>query len=246
MNFTPPPPSRPTTSGRGRPRRRGFALIVTIVLVAFLVLILVGLATFTRVETQVAANSAELSQARQNALFALNVAVGELQKYAGPDQRATATADIDPASVAAGGGTAKWVGVWGNSANPQTALSSTPARLQWLVSGNERTAFNPASDVSYAAASFGQITTAPAAPAYTPASAVAGLSASSTATSGGLTVGGDRAVLLVGPKSVEFADDNAARSRAVIAPLVDIEVAPENVPGLGSGGGDVAVGRYAW
>lgn len=84
----------PRTPSHSLPRQkqRGFALIVTIVLVAFLVLILLGLATFTRVETQVATNSQSLSQARQNAVFALNIAVGQLQKYAGPDQRITAPA----------------------------------------------------------------------------------------------------------------------------------------------------------
>jgi Type II secretory pathway, component PulK len=85
----------------GFPRRRGFALIVTIVLVAFLVLVLVGLATFTRVETQVAGNSQHLAQARQNALMALNIAVGQLQKHTGPDQRVTATADLQPLATVA-------------------------------------------------------------------------------------------------------------------------------------------------
>ncbi len=49
--FTPPE----------RDARSGFALLVTVVLVAFLVLILVGLATLTRVETQVAGNSQNLA-----------------------------------------------------------------------------------------------------------------------------------------------------------------------------------------
>src|SRR5690606_37451021 len=75
-------------------RQRGFALLITITLVAFLVLILVGLATLTRVETQVAANSQLQTQARQNALMALNIALGQLQKHTGPDQRVTARADI--------------------------------------------------------------------------------------------------------------------------------------------------------
>ncbi len=73
---------------------RGFALLITITLLAFLVLLLVSLASLTRVETQVASNNQSLSQARQNALMALNIALGQLQKYTGPDQRVTATADI--------------------------------------------------------------------------------------------------------------------------------------------------------
>src|SRR5690606_30874147 len=81
-------------------RQRGFALLITITLVAFLVLILVGLATLTRVETQVAANSQLQTQARQNALMALNIALGQLQKPTGTNQRITARADIIlPASV---------------------------------------------------------------------------------------------------------------------------------------------------
>src|SRR5687768_980468 len=89
MNSPTSAPSRPA-----RARREGFALLITITLLAFLVLLLVSLASLTRVETQVAANNQTLSQARQNALFALNVALGQLQKYSGPDQRVTARADI--------------------------------------------------------------------------------------------------------------------------------------------------------
>ncbi len=119
--------------------QRGFALLITITLLAFLVLLLVSLASLTRVETQVASNGQQLSQARQNALSALNIALGQLQKYAGPDQRVTGTADL--AGTSNGGrvgintaptnttsvngtsnglaavqpGTRYWTGIWGNS-----------------------------------------------------------------------------------------------------------------------------------
>ena len=72
----------------------GFALLITVVLTAFLVLILVSMASLVRVETQVASNTQRLQVARQNALFGLQVALGQLQKYAGPDQRVTARADL--------------------------------------------------------------------------------------------------------------------------------------------------------
>ncbi|MEZ0217900.1 MAG: hypothetical protein ACAH89_12260 [Rariglobus sp.] len=94
-------PSAHLTPSPHRSRRGGFALLITITLLAFLVLLLVSLASLTRVETQVASNNQSLAQARQNALFALNVALGQLQKYTGPDQRVTATADI--AASASGG-----------------------------------------------------------------------------------------------------------------------------------------------
>jgi hypothetical protein len=108
-----------------RRRRGGFALLITITLLAFLVLLLVSLASLTRVETQVASNSQHVAKARQNALFALNIALGQLQKSAGPDQRVTAAAEVlsntDPTKK-------KWTGVWDTrSAN----LSNPPV---WLVS----------------------------------------------------------------------------------------------------------------
>ena len=101
---TTPTVSLQKSSGLGVPaegRRRGFALLITITLLAFLVLLLVSLAALTRVETQVADNNQQLAQARQNALMALNIALGQLQKAAGPDQRVTGTADL--ASVDANG-----------------------------------------------------------------------------------------------------------------------------------------------
>jgi hypothetical protein len=100
-------------------RRGGFALLITITLLAFLVLLLVSLASLTRVETQVAANNSQLAQARANALFALNLAVGKLQEYAGPDQRVTARADIQAANT----GNPYWTGVW----DARPVIAATPS-----------------------------------------------------------------------------------------------------------------------
>jgi hypothetical protein len=105
--------------------KRGFALLITITLLAFLVLLLVSLASLTRVETQVAANGQKLAQARQNALMALNIAVGQLQKYAGPDDRVTALSGLAASTT-----NPNITGVWssGNAgAEPD----------MWLVSGSE-------------------------------------------------------------------------------------------------------------
>src|SRR4051812_49838113 len=95
-----------------RTGQRGFALLITITLLAFLVLLLVSLASLTRVETQVANNSQQLAQARQNALMALNIALGQLQKYTGPDQRTTARADLENGAGKTNG---QWTGVYGSS-----------------------------------------------------------------------------------------------------------------------------------
>ena len=155
-------------------RQDGFALLITITLLAFLVLLLVSLATLTRVETQVAANSQQLAQARQNALMALNIALGQLQQAAGPDQRVTARADIlDPLPVLSTTVVKQplWTGVWKtgnagldavNSGTPQrqTSLGSlTPTTAQkvssatWLVSNPTPT--TPVDPTSYAGISTG-------------------------------------------------------------------------------------------
>lgn len=127
-------------------------MLITITLLAFLVLLLVSLASLTRVETQVAANNTQLAQARANALFALNLAVGQLQKYAGPDQAVTARADIDSMNT----GNPAWTGVWdavprdagGNPLVTPTHATApaSGAPKTWLVSGNESngTALTPA------------------------------------------------------------------------------------------------------
>ena len=118
--------------------RGGFALLITVALLAFVVGLLLSLATLTRVETAIAVNTQQAGQARQNACMALQLAVGRLQRFAGPDQRVTARADLLPA----GSGNPYWTGIWDTT-------STSPAPLTWLVSGNEiqPLAFMPADPV---------------------------------------------------------------------------------------------------
>lgn len=237
--FRQPPPRR---------RRSGFALLVTITLVAFLVLILVGLATLTRVETTVADNSRQQAQARQNALIALNVALGELQRAAGPDQRTTAIAALGEGATGVtaanaaenglgvvGDGTRHWTGVWGNGDTAESIFTEAPKPilLNWLVSGN-RPDFTAAAD--------GRITapTAAASVEFSPADAVtagdgSALSAGADATRA-LRIQNQPAALLLGPGTA-----GAAVDAYVAAPLVDI--VSDHVPGLPGGG---RIGRFAW
>jgi hypothetical protein len=229
--------------------KRGFALLITITLLAFLVLLLVSLASLTRVETQVAGNNQQLSQARQNALMALNIALGQLQKYAGSDQRVTAPAsfaltapaaqlsDAQKGLVTPVAGAQHWVGVWGNSSVPTDIYAATPkpVLLNWLISGNEQAAAPTAADD-------GQITspTVAATPTYRPNQTVANLTLASTANDTTITVNSQPARLLVGPRS---AGTNAgALNRYIAAPLVDLK--STNVPGLGSA--STTIGRYAY
>lgn len=218
----------------------GFSLIVTIVLLSFMVLILTGLAAFVRVETQVAINQQQITAAQQNALAALNIALGKLQEHAGPDQRATAAADLltGAASGAPVNGTRYWTGVWGN-ANPSSHIQSAPRLLNWLVSGNE--SMTTSAEIANPA-SFGQITSPAATPALVPSHVVGGLTAydaaypTKAALASNVTVNGQEARVLVGPASSGTASTNGY----VVAKLEDMK---GSVPGLT---GQPTIGRYAW
>lgn len=222
--------------------RAGFALLITITLVAFLVLVLVSLATLTRVETRVAANSQTLSRARQNALAGLNIALGQLQRMAGPDQRVTGAADLVAATdksgvtthaangIAVQAGARHWTGVWGNG-NAPSDLASDGRFLNWLVSGNEA--------VGVTLKSAGNIDSVSTAPDYVPSLSIASL-AGATADTTSLTIGTQPARLLVGPATVVDTADY------VVAPRVSLSVAASQVPGLGAGSSSVEIGGYAY
>ena len=71
--------SRGTAAARVLARRGGarggFALLITVTLLAFVVGLLLSLVTLTRVETVIAVNTQQAEQARQNARLALQLAV---------------------------------------------------------------------------------------------------------------------------------------------------------------------------
>src|SRR5690606_5860929 len=125
--------------------------------------------TFVRVEARIANQTLQDAKARQNALWALNLALGELQQHTGPDQRVSAKADIvipdeleiepettgeEARDVVAdywnSGKNRNWTGVWKNTnttefdPNDPTLANATPGLQSWLVSGNEvETEFEP-------------------------------------------------------------------------------------------------------
>jgi len=84
---------RPTRALLAR-ARQGFALIVTLSLMTLLLLLVLTLTTLVRINLQTANANLLSAEARENALFAAYVAIGQLQKFAGPDQRVTTTADL--------------------------------------------------------------------------------------------------------------------------------------------------------
>lgn len=72
----------------------GFALVIALSLMSFVLLLLLSITTLVRVETQSALISSTQIEAEQNALLGLGVALGELQKAVGPDRRVSARSEI--------------------------------------------------------------------------------------------------------------------------------------------------------
>ena len=121
----------------GSQGRQGFALLITILLLAMLVMVMVSMATLTRVETQIAQNFQQADLARRNALTALNIAIGQLQAAAGPDQRVTARAEIldsDPTTAAVDSvNQPYWTAAW-TTGSATLDTGGSPQRLASLGS----------------------------------------------------------------------------------------------------------------
>ncbi len=254
-----------------RRRRGGFALLITITLLAFLVLLLVSLASLTRVETQVAANNQQIAQARQNALLALNIALGELQKHAGPDQRVTARADLQPLATEATPSPypttdpASGTNLVGNATTALNSIDTywrnAPRNRQWT--GVWRNSNTPGYPQTPAAAPYNADAPASYNPVpalqswlvsgnenigdtYKPTDTISGLSASSTALDKIRQNPGNpnsRAYrLLVKASANVTASDTNSLERAVTAP--EIEIRSTTIPG--ANGTDTLIGHYAW
>lgn len=95
---------------------KGFALIATISVMVLLVMVALAMLSLSTIEIRQARQSDAKAVAQANARLGLMLAIGELQKYAGPDQRVTATASIldgNPETRQPDGiQNPNWVGVW--------------------------------------------------------------------------------------------------------------------------------------
>lgn len=106
-------------------RSRGFALVLTLVLLGLLVLAIYALAAINRVGAEVATTAVFATQARQNAQLALSMAMEQLQRLAGDDRTITTMAGMAGVAPGPAQPTRHWCGVW----------SDAGLRLGWLVSG---------------------------------------------------------------------------------------------------------------
>ncbi len=135
-------PQHQHSAGIIRCVRPGFALVITLSLMILLTVIAVGLLTLSSISLRASAQGNAMAMARANARLALMLAIGDLQKSAGPDQSVTARADVIPANSA----NPHLTGVWKSweikaTAPPSPTEYEKAARdakfLGWLVSGTD-------------------------------------------------------------------------------------------------------------
>lgn len=122
----PPLGERPFAKKAKKLGSKGFATIIAVLIIALLVICAVGSAMFLQIEVRTGATSSQITQARENALYGLEMAIMNLQEFAGPDQRVTARADIlketssNGTAIIAGlsptvdvlDNNRNWIGVW--------------------------------------------------------------------------------------------------------------------------------------
>lgn len=150
---TRPSLSKKTSCARSRDSQQGFALIISMGLMAFVLLLVLSIYTLLEVEARASGQSQAQTLARQNAYLGVLTAVGELQQALGPDSRITARSDIFAGSEALAEDSEVdqlyWMGVW-NANNPDGSVKTTEdykawnaltpeeriAQGRWVVSGN--------------------------------------------------------------------------------------------------------------
>ncbi len=140
-------------------RMRGFALVVTLSLMILLTVIAVGLLTLSSISLRSSSQGEAMAAARANARLALMLAIGDLQKEAGPDQRVTARAEIlDAKPDTPAMDNVKqmhWTGLWktgGKQTEEQRTESIGANRSQsarWLVSNPDPNGTTPLDPATY-------------------------------------------------------------------------------------------------
>jgi hypothetical protein len=141
--------ARPPDQRARRQGAPGFALVTTLILMLLITVIAVGMLSLASVSLRATGASSHQATARTNARLALMLAIGELQKEIGPDQRVTAHARIlDPQPTTPGAenmAQPMWLGTWNSWTDwlnspkqKQTYQKGRSSRFRsWLVSGGD-------------------------------------------------------------------------------------------------------------
>ena len=114
------------------PRRPGFSLVLSLVVMSVVLMTVITVASFVTIESRLSAQHQNFQRARLNATVSLRLALAHLQQEAGPDRRITARADIIANTTQIGWTwltlrNPLWTGVW------RSDLQLTPP--SWLISG---------------------------------------------------------------------------------------------------------------
>jgi|GEM_PF-1895078 len=109
-------------------RQRGFALVLSLGLMALMVLLAVTLSALISVESEASRQTLNSTMARQNAYIALLTAVGQIQQTAGSDTRVSARSDILAGTSSTSN---KWTGIWKSAGDVSASFT---ANAHWLVS----------------------------------------------------------------------------------------------------------------
>jgi hypothetical protein len=103
---------------------RGFALVLTLSLLALLMLALVALSAVVKVNGQVATVTSAQTRARQNALLGLSMGRSDLQRHVGHDGEITGMAGLTGIVAHGSNTTRNWCGVWRDDGSFVTWLTS--------------------------------------------------------------------------------------------------------------------------
>lgn len=125
--------------GKSNSFRKGFALIITLSMMVLLVILAVGLLSLSNISLSTSSRDAALGEAKANARLGLALAISQIQKHTGPDQRITISSDqlsegSDGAETSAAEGRRHWTGVFDSWTDSVQARPS-PNFRGWLVSG---------------------------------------------------------------------------------------------------------------
>lgn len=123
-----------------RGRSRGFALVMVLSLMAMLILLVMGLLSLSARQRTIQSAAQAQAEAQANARLSLQLALGQLQKSMGPDQRISTTADqladaSDPSKSRASATRVRWTGVYSSWLSDQSSRPD-PVFRTWLVSGD--------------------------------------------------------------------------------------------------------------
>ncbi|MFD0893932.1 hypothetical protein KBB96_10955 [Luteolibacter ambystomatis] len=113
--------------------RSGFSLVITLMMMVLLATLALGLLSLSSVTLRSTQAGTNMAIARSNARLALAIALGQLQRTTGPDQRVTARAEILEKTAKLNPERRFMTGVWGSSKWDPTRPDDKTF-VEWLVS----------------------------------------------------------------------------------------------------------------